>query len=155
MDARLAALVLFPALVFLREGSLETGWRRRIAPWSLSLNLGLCLTLIAVANVDDQRAKPWALAFLVTAVLDRLVFRREGLGSATIRRVWKLYAALVLGILVLAYGVDLGCYAYIHARLNGHLLQFLGTPLVSLKMMWQSYPVVWGFLGLYTTPSGG
>jgi hypothetical protein len=140
--------LLFPLLALLREGSGVGGWRSRLAPWSLGLNILLCTTLIVVANIDDQRAIPWAAAFLVTANLDWWLFRREGFGHPLIRRVWKFYAVLMLMVLVIAYGVDLGCYSYLHTRLSGSLLQFLDTPLVSLQMMWQSYPVLRGFIAL-------
>lgn len=149
MDARLAALCVFPALVLLRPGAdNEPAWKARLAPLSLALNLGLVTTLLIVANLDDQRAKPWALAFLVTSVLDWQLFRRQGLGLPWIQRVWTAYGVALLGFLGLGYAVDLGSYGYIHTRLNGGLLQFLDNPATSARMIWETYPVVWISLGL-------
>lgn len=51
-------------------------------------------------------------------------------------------------ILLLVYFVDFGFYAYLNTRLNSFILSFAQNPLISLHMVWESYPVVWGTLGL-------
>lgn len=143
MDARLAALCLFPALVLLREGGAESPrWKAVAAPWSLLLNLGLCVTLLVVANIDDQAAKPWAIGFLLGSVADWTLFRRQGLGLPAVRRVWCCFLLALLAGLALCYAADAGSYAYIHTRLNGSLLQFLENPWLSAKMAWETYPVL-------------
>jgi hypothetical protein len=149
MDARLAALCLFPMLVLLRVGGGATPrWKRVAGPISLAVNLILCTVLLVIVNIDDQRAKPWAVAFLFTALLDWRVFRSQGLAQPRIRSLWQGYYVLLLSAIALAFFVDLGAYAYTHTRLNGNLLQFLGNPWLSLRMIWETYPVVWGALAL-------
>ncbi|HJW09401.1 MAG TPA: sulfatase-like hydrolase/transferase, partial [Holophagaceae bacterium] len=143
MDARLAALCLFPALVLLREGGdAEPRWKALAAPFVLTLNLVLCGTLLVIANIDDQRAKPWAIAFLLTAVADWSLFRGQGLGLPQVRRVWRWFLLAMMAAVALCYAVDAGSYAYIHTRLNGSLLQFMENPLLSGRMMWETYPVL-------------
>ena len=57
---------------------------------------------------------------------------------------YSLYACLLL----LIYFVDFGYYAYLNTRLNSFILSFAQNPLISLHMVWESYPVIWGLLGL-------
>ncbi|HJV90862.1 MAG TPA: sulfatase-like hydrolase/transferase [Holophagaceae bacterium] len=149
MDARLVALLLFPALVLLRPGGGDgRPWKAWAAPLSLALNLFLVSALIVVANIDDQAAKPWAIAFLVGAVADWRLFGAWGLGAVGPRRVWFAYALLGLGAVGLSYGVDIAAYSYVHARLSGGLLGLLSNTAMGLRMVWESYPVVRSFLGL-------
>lgn len=148
-DARLAALCVFPVLVLFREGGeVSPPWKTWLAPWSLMLNLAVCSIVVTVASFDDQRAKPWAFVFILSAILDWSVFRRQGVALPSIRRAWKFYGVTILVGLFLAYAVDAGAFAYIHTRLNGHLFQFLGNPLISLRMIWETYPVLWAMLAL-------
>ncbi|MBS1766064.1 MAG: LTA synthase family protein [Acidobacteria bacterium] len=143
MDARLAALCVFPALVLLREGGeSEPRWKAATAPFSLVLNLLICSGLIVIASFDDQRAKPWAFAFIFTATAEWCLFRKQGVGLLSIRRLWKAFTLVMTTVLALAYAADAGCYTYIHERLNGGVLQFLGNPLISLQMIWETYPVL-------------
>lgn len=51
-------------------------------------------------------------------------------------------------VLLLIYFVDFGFYAYLNTRLNSFILSFAQNPLISLHMVWESYPVIWGTLGL-------
>ncbi|MBX6380500.1 MAG: sulfatase-like hydrolase/transferase [Thermoflavifilum aggregans] len=41
------------------------------------------------------------------------------------------------------YTVDAAHFAYLHVRLNAHVLEFLQNPLTSLGMIWETYPVIW------------
>ncbi len=149
MDARLAALMLFPALALLRPGGGDgRAWKGWAAPLSLGLNLTLVSILIVAANIDDRAAKPWALAFLLSAVADWRLFGAWGLGSSGPRRVWMGYGLVVMGAVGLSYGVDIGAYSYVHSRLSGGLLGLLSNAGLGLRMVWESYPVVRGLLGL-------
>ena len=58
--------------------------------------------------------------------------------------IYTIYSCLVL----LVYFVDFGYYAYLNTRLNSFILSFAQNPLISLHMVWESYPVIWGLLGL-------
>lgn len=56
-------------------------------------------------------------------------------------------------ILVLFYLVDFTNYAYLSQRMNANLLNYLEDAGISMKMMWQSYPVLWMILGIIASTS--
>ncbi|MFL6648212.1 MAG: LTA synthase family protein [Sulfurifustaceae bacterium] len=64
------------------------------------------------------------------------------------RRGWLLYFAVVEALVLLLYAVDVGHYDYVRARLNASVLEHLRPVRVAMQMVWESYPVVWGLLGL-------
>jgi phosphoglycerol transferase MdoB-like AlkP superfamily enzyme len=51
-------------------------------------------------------------------------------------------------ILVMFYLVDFTNYAYLSQRMNANLLNYVEDAGISMKMMWQSYPVLWMILGI-------
>ncbi len=52
---------------------------------------------------------------------------------------WMVFSTLLL----LFYTTDFIHYAYVHQRLNASILSYIDNPLISLQMMWQSYPILW------------
>jgi len=141
-DARLAAILLLPALLLLKGG--DPGRPARPALGALTLAAALCVYagLILVAMVDTVEARAWLYGFLVLAGLHHGFCRGYGFGMKSARRIWAAYALAVLATVLLAYVVDFVAYAYIHTRLNGTLVMFLENAGTSLQMVWQSYPVV-------------
>lgn len=61
-------------------------------------------------------------------------------------KLWRAYLLLATLSLSLFYLLDFGHYAYLHTRVDNSVLRFFADPLISLDMVWQSYPVVWGAL---------
>jgi len=64
--------------------------------------------------------------------------------------------ALVLWVIFIIvfmvfYMVDFTNYAYLSQRMNANLVNYLEDTSISLKMMWQSYPVIWMVLGMIGT----
>jgi len=51
---------------------------------------------------------------------------------------WMLFSSLLL----LFYTADFIHYAYVHQRLNASILSYIDNPLISMQMMWQSYPII-------------
>lgn len=143
-DIRWTAILLVPAWLLLKPGAADAGNEK--PRWLPPLLLAGALVgyggLVAVAMVDDRKARPWLLAFLVLASLYRSIRPEGGLGSLPTRWVWRGYALLALLFTLLCYFVDFGAYSYIHTRLNGTLLMFLQNPDISGQMVWQSYPVL-------------
>ena len=64
--------------------------------------------------------------------------------SATGRKIWLMYAAVVFSALFIVYAIDFGHYAYLQTRFNATALRFLENPLISATMVWQTYPVLTG-----------
>ena len=58
------------------------------------------------------------------------------------RKFWLAYLLLATLGAVLFYVTDFGHYAYLHVRVDSTVLRFLTNPLISLEMVWQSYPVI-------------
>mgnify|MGYP001608546925 CR=1 FL=1 len=66
--------------------------------------------------------------------------------SARGRRLWLGYLTSAFAVIVFGHAVDLGHYAYLHERLNASVLENTEAPGIALRMVWESYPVVWGTL---------
>lgn len=64
------------------------------------------------------------------------------------RRFWLAYFAAAFAALLLAYAADFGHYAYTSTRLHGGALEHLTPADVALRMVWESYPVVWVLVGI-------
>ncbi|MFH1177738.1 MAG: sulfatase-like hydrolase/transferase [Acidobacteriota bacterium] len=64
------------------------------------------------------------------------------------RALWTIYLAVAAAVTSLAYFVDFGYFAYLHSRLNAQVLDLLDEAAIALRMVWESYPVVWGVLGI-------
>jgi phosphoglycerol transferase MdoB-like AlkP superfamily enzyme len=60
---------------------------------------------------------------------------------------WLAYFTLITAVIAIFYALDFGFYAYLNGRLNATILKFMENPLISLEMVWQTYPVVWITLG--------
>ncbi len=65
-----------------------------------------------------------------------------------LRYLWVGYYALVQTAVLFLYLVDFGNYAYLHARLNSGLLEHLFPLSIAARMVWETYPVIPGLLGL-------
>lgn len=96
----------------------------------LSILLALCPSVLALA-------------------IPRRYFSRRRFERAS--RWYFLLAGVFLSLLLMA---DTGDFAYTGERLNASLAEFLKNPLISLGMLWQSYPVVWGALGVAAVGAG-
>jgi len=70
------------------------------------------------------------------------------LRSRFARRLWLGYLTVAGTGLALVHLGDFAHFAYLHSRLNATALEFLQTPDISARMVWESYPVVWAVLGL-------
>ncbi|BDU74591.1 LTA synthase family protein [Mesoterricola silvestris] len=141
-DARLAAILVLPALLLLKAGNPGRPSRAALGALTLAAALLVYAGLILVAMVDTVEARAWLYGFLVLAGIHHGLCGGFGLGMKSARRIWAAYALAALSAVLLAYVADFGAYGYIHTRLNGTLVMFLENAGTSLKMVWQSYPVV-------------
>jgi phosphoglycerol transferase MdoB-like AlkP superfamily enzyme len=64
------------------------------------------------------------------------------------RKFWIAYSTILLGALLLLYAADFGHYAYTRARLHAGVVEHLTPAEVAVRMVWQTYPVVWILLGV-------
>jgi phosphoglycerol transferase MdoB-like AlkP superfamily enzyme len=63
------------------------------------------------------------------------------------RRIWHAYLVIVGAVLAFFYLTDFGHFAYLKSRVNSSVLEYLSAPDISARMVWETYPVVWGVLG--------
>lgn len=59
------------------------------------------------------------------------------------KKLWSYYLAIVTLIILFFFGADFGNFSYNHTRINASALNFAEDPVISFKMLWQSYPMVW------------
>lgn len=67
------------------------------------------------------------------------------------KRVWSYYLAATTLIVLFFFGADFGNFSYNHTRINASALNFAEDPVISFKMLWQSYPMVWMLSALAVT----
>jgi len=66
------------------------------------------------------------------------------------KRLWTAYAVILVFLLFMVHASNFGYYAYLNQGIDATALRFLETPVISATMVWQSYPVIWGALILFT-----
>jgi phosphoglycerol transferase MdoB-like AlkP superfamily enzyme len=64
------------------------------------------------------------------------------------RHFWAGHLSILMLLVVLFYLTDFAHFAYLQKRVDASVLRYVQNPLISLQMVWESYPVVWGVLGL-------
>jgi len=80
-----------------------------------------------------------------------LLFRIPSLNpvhSPRARNFWSGHLCLLMILTVFFYLTDFGNFAYLQERIDVSALRYLENPLISGNMVWESYPVIWGVLGL-------
>lgn len=63
--------------------------------------------------------------------------------SAKNKKWWSYYLAIATLFILFFFAADFGNFSYNHTRINASALNFAEDPTISLKMLWQSYPMVW------------
>lgn len=67
------------------------------------------------------------------------------------KRLWSYYLAVFTFLVLVFFGADFGNFSYNHTRINASVLNFSEDFIISYKMLWQTYPMVWIFAGLLIT----
>ena len=68
--------------------------------------------------------------------------------SEKTKRWWSYYLAGATLMVLFFFGADFGNFSYNHTRINASALNFAEDPVISFKMLWESYPMVWILLAL-------
>ncbi|MHC4448731.1 MAG: LTA synthase family protein [Planctomycetota bacterium] len=61
---------------------------------------------------------------------------------------WSAHYAAIATAVLGVYVADFGHYGYLEERLNVSALRFLKNPLISAQMVWETYPVITGAIGM-------
>ncbi len=70
------------------------------------------------------------------------------------RRFWLGHMTLLAVALAALYLLDLGNYAYLSERIDASALRYLKNPVISMMMVWESYPILWGVVGILAAAFG-
>jgi len=89
-----------------------------------------------------------ALIINIPVLVLSLIPWTDAMSTKIGRKIATWYLVLVNTFVLLTYATDFGHYAYLSSRINVTALRFLYNLETSLEMVWETYPVVWGTIGL-------
>ena len=98
------------------------------------LGLRYDLRMVCIASV----------VFLILGMIRPLHPLDKKLGQKVCFILWII---IIIGF-TLFYAVDFANYAYLSQHVTATVLNYLGDARISMRMIWESYPVVWVTLGL-------
>jgi phosphoglycerol transferase MdoB-like AlkP superfamily enzyme len=90
----------------------------------------------------------WTCIILTPLLVISLIPSLSPFYSSRNKKWCNIYLAIVTFLLLVFFGADMGSFAYDSTRLNAIALNFLSDASISLKMIWQSYPVIWICIGM-------
>ena len=85
----------------------------------------------------------WISIILAPILLFSFVPRFSPFFSLRAKRFWTNYLALITTFTFIIFGADFGHFAYVSTRLNASAMVLLEDASISLRMVWESYPIIW------------
>ena len=85
----------------------------------------------------------WIAIILLPIAILSVYTRFSPFYSERNKKIWSYYLAITTLFVLFFYGADFGNFSYNHTRLNASALNFAEDPVISFKMLWQSYPMIW------------
>lgn len=85
----------------------------------------------------------WIAIMLLPIAILSVYTRFSPFYSEKNKKIWSYYLAITTLFVLFFYGADFGNFSYNHTRINASALNFAEDPIISFKMLWQSYPMVW------------
>ena len=90
----------------------------------------------------------WISIILLPIVIASLIPKLSPFYSSRNRKIWTWYLAVVTFIVMFFFAADFGAISYNRTHVGASALNFVEDPAISIKMLWQSYPLFWMVLGL-------
>jgi phosphoglycerol transferase MdoB-like AlkP superfamily enzyme len=90
----------------------------------------------------------WIAIILLPIVVISMVPSFSPFYAARNKRWWTWYLAIITFVVFFFFAADFGSFSYNQTRLDAGAMNFVEDPGISLRMMWQTYPMVWMILGL-------
>ena len=84
------------------------------------------------------------IVFIPFAIM--VAIARNNIFSGIWKKISITYIVTIFIATLLLYILDIGYYQYLGVRVNSSVVRFATNPLISLQMVWESYPVIWGGL---------
>lgn len=110
---------------------------------------GLAATDIAAAFLLGLR---YDLRWIAVILLPVIVISAYAAGSPFYsdrnKKIWTWYLALITFVLFFFFAAGYGSFSYNQTPLDAGAMNFAEDFTISIKMIWQTYPLVWMMLGL-------
>src|SRR5689334_12021626 len=90
----------------------------------------------------------WISIILLPIIVASLIPELSPFYSQKNRKLWTWYLAVMTFIIIFFFAADFGAISYNRTHVGASALNFVEDPAISIKMLWQSYPLVWMLLGL-------
>ncbi len=90
----------------------------------------------------------WISIVLAPIVIASCIPQLSPFRSRLTKRFWSFYLIINTFFMLFFFGADFGHFEYVRTRLNASALNFFEDAKISLRMLWESYPILWIFLGL-------
>jgi phosphoglycerol transferase MdoB-like AlkP superfamily enzyme len=90
----------------------------------------------------------WISIVLAPIVIASCVPQLTPFKNKNTKAFWRLYLVVITFFMLFFFGADFGHFQYVRTRLNASALNFFEDAKISLQMLWESYPILWLFLGL-------
>lgn len=90
----------------------------------------------------------WIAIFLLPVVLISMFPQLSPFYSARSKKWWTWYLAIITFIIFVFFAADFGSFSYNQERVDARAMNFAEDFGTSMKMMWQTYPMIWMLLGL-------
>lgn len=147
----------------------------RLLRWLLSLGLLLLLLMSILRVIFILAFKPinipWremgpalimglrydarvVCILLLTLLLIGSIKRFNPFESGVSRKIITWFLAIFIFIFSFFYAIDFAHFSYLSQRLNARVLNYLDDIAISLKMVWQSYPVIRIIIGIVIVTAG-
>ena len=120
---------LVTLLAFKPEGE---EWENLVPPFFLGLRFDL----------------RWISIVLLPIIIASLVPELSPFYSTRNKKIWTWYLAIMTFVIIFFFAADFGAISYNRTHVGASALNFVEDPGISIKMLWQSYPLIWMVLGL-------
>jgi len=90
----------------------------------------------------------WIAFILLPIILVSMFPRFSPFYSARNKKWWTWYLAIVSFFVFFFFAASFGSFSYNQTPLDAGAMNFVEDPVISLQMMFQTYPMVWMILGL-------
>jgi phosphoglycerol transferase MdoB-like AlkP superfamily enzyme len=90
----------------------------------------------------------WIAIILFPVILISMVKKFSPFYSARNKKWWTWYLAIITFLVFFFFAADFGSFSYNRTRLDAGAMNFAEDPVISLRMMFQTYPMIWMIAGL-------
>ncbi len=90
----------------------------------------------------------WIAIILLPIIVVSMIPNLSPFYSSRNKKGWTWYLAIVTFIVFFFFAAGFGSFSYNRTPLDAGAMNFIEDPGISLKMMFQTYPMVWMILGL-------